>query len=321
MGQLLKTPCPLRAETLRTGTPLAAATPLLAAVMLLSAGCGPDSSADRPSPSAAETVSAPGGVGQVIDATDAPPSPSGSNGMVFIPGGTFVMGDADEIDAPPHEVTISAFFVDPHPVTQEEFESLMGSNPSRWKGPKNPVEQLRWSDAARFCNQRSEREGLAPCYDPETWHCDFEASGYRLPTEAEWEYACRAGTTTAYFFGDSGAKLGDYGWYDKNAGGHPRPVGQKEPNPWGLYDMAGNVWEWCNDYYAVDYYAAAPARDPRGPEEGTTKVLRGGAWRFSADNCRSGYRYNENPGEADVCFGYDIYGFRCVRRAIEDGAR
>jgi len=235
--------------------------------------------------------------------------------MAPIPAGRFLMGDKNEVDATPHEVAVSAFFIDTHLVTQERFQALMGSNPSRWKGDKNPVEQVRWSDAVRFCNKRSEAESLQPCYDLQTWKCNFDATGYRLPTEAEWEYACRAGTTTPYFFGDNPAKLGDYAWFDKNSGGRPRPVGQKQPNPWGLYDMAGNVWEWCNDFYKVDYYREAPRQDPRGPTEGQNKVLRGGAWRFSPENCRSGYRYNENPGYADVCFGYDIYGFRCVRKA------
>ena len=243
-----------------------------------------------------------------------PPSTNATE-RVLIPAGQFVMGDKDEIDAPPHEVAVSAFLMDKNLVTQEAFQKVMGANPSRWKGDKNPVEQLRWSDAVKYCNKRSDREGLRSCYDLKTLQCDFEANGYRLPTEAEWEYACRAGTTTAYFFGNSPAKLGDYAWFDKNSGGHPRPVGQKQPNPWGLYDMVGNVWEWCNDFYQVDYYQTAPRENPRGPKQGQNKVLRGGAWRFSADNCRSGYRYNESPGSADVCFGYDIYGFRCVRKA------
>ena len=249
-----------------------------------------------------------------------PVAPAASSALVPIPAGKFMMGDRDEVDAPPHEVGVSAFLMDKHLVTQEQYQKLMGANPSRWKGGQNPVEQLRWSDAARFCNKRSEAEGLRPCYDLKTLTCDFTADGYRLPTEAEWEYACRAGTTTAYFFGASPAKLGDYAWFDKNAGGHPRPVGQKQPNPWGLFDMAGNVWQWCQDFYKVDYYSEAPKQDPAGPPDGKTKVLRGGAWRFSADNCRSGYRYNENPGSSDVCFGYDIYGFRCVRRATMTAA-
>ena len=234
--------------------------------------------------------------------------------MAKVAGGRFMMGDKEEVDAAPHEVSVSAFYMDSTLVTQEQYQRVMGVNPSRWKADRNPVEQVRWSDAVRFCNQRSAADGLQPCYDTNAWTCNFEASGYRLPTEAEWEYACRAATRTAYFFGDTPSKLGDYAWLDRNSGGHPRPVAQKQPNPWGLYDICGNVWEWCNDFYKVDYYQAAPQQDPRGPETGETKVVRGGAWRFGEQCCRSGYRYNESPGYADVCFGYDIYGFRCVKR-------
>jgi formylglycine-generating enzyme required for sulfatase activity len=240
----------------------------------------------------------------------APDSPAG---MVQISAGHFIMGDKTQVDAPPHEIAVSSFLIDKYPVTQEQFLIVMGKNPSRWKGDKNPVEQVRWSDAVQFCNRRSQLEKLQPCYDLKTWKCNFQANGYRLPTEAEWEYACRAGTSTPYFFGDSPAKLGEYAWYDKNAGGRPQAVGRKLPNPWGLYDICGNVWEWCNDFYKVDYYQQSPHQDPTGPDSGGTKVVRGGAWRFGADSCRCGYRYNESPGYADVCFGYDIYGFRCVR--------
>ena len=265
---------------------------------------------------------APGTDGQKSTSANPPPNASLSTNvsatpkdMVRIPAGRFLMGDKDEGDAKPHEVAVSSFFMDKTLVTQDQYEKAMGENPSRWKGAKNPVEQVRWSDAVRFCNKRSELEGLRPCYELKAWKCDFDADGYRLPTEAEWEYACRAGTSTAYFFGDDPSKLGDYAWFDKNSGGRPRAVAQKQPNAWGLHDLCGNVWEWCNDFYAVDYYSKSPLTDPKGPDTGQTKVVRGGAWRFSAQRCRSGYRYNENPGYADVCFGYDIYGFRCVRKA------
>lgn len=236
--------------------------------------------------------------------------------MALIPAGSFTMGDKSEVDAPLHEVAItSAFLMDKQLVTQGQYQKLMSANPSRWKGDQNPVEQLRWGEAIAFCNKRSEAEGLVPCYDLKTGKCNFDASGYRLPTEAEWEYACRAGTATPFFFGADASKAGDYAWFDKNSGSRPRPVGQKRPNPWGLQDITGNVWEWCNDFYKVDYYQESPKQDPTGPEDGPTKVVRGGCWKSSADNCRSGVRYNENPGTADVCFGYDIYGFRCVRKA------
>ena len=253
--------------------------------------------ASQPVPSQASAVTTPAG------------------DMVLIPAGHFMMGDRTEPDATPHEVAVSSFYMDKYLVLQDQYEKAMADNPSRWKGSKNPVEQVRWSDAVRFCNKRSEAEGLQPCYDLKTWVCNFQANGYRLPTEAEWEYACRAGAATAYFFGEDAARLGDYAWYDKNSGGHPRPAGQKQPNAWGLYDICGNLWEWCNDFYQVDYYPQSPREDPKGPKEGQTKVVRGGAWRFNAGSCRCGYRYNENPGYADVCFGYDIYGFRCVRKA------
>ena len=261
-------------------------------------------------PTQASTTAAPSNA--VVAPSSAPPQPNAA--LMKIPAGKFVMGDSSEVDASPHEVSVSAFLLDKNLVTQEQFQKLMQDNPSRWKGPNNPVEQVRWSDAVRFCNKRSESEGLQSCYDLSTWKCNFDANGYRLPTEAEYEYACRSGTTTPYICGQSAAKLGEFAWFDKNSGGHPRPVGRKQPNAWGLYDMTGNLWEWCNDFYQVDYYASCPKQDPRGPETGKTKVVRGGCWRATADNCRSGYRYNENPGYADVCFGYDIYGFRCAKK-------
>ena len=273
------------------------------ALLLLLSACErtPSKNEPAPAPAAAREVAAP--------ATNV--------SMVLIPAGQFLMGDPSEVDATPHQVSLSAFYIDRTLVTQEQFQKLMQDNPSRWKGTNNPVEQVRWSDAVRFCNRRSQAEGLQPCYDLQSWKCNFEATGYRLPTEAEFEYACRAGTTTPYLSGATPARLGEFAWFDKNSGGHPRPVGQKQPNAWGLYDMCGNLWEWCNDFYQVDYYASAPKLNPHGPEQGKTKVVRGGSWRAPAENCRSGYRYNENPGYADVCFGYDIYGFRCVRRSAE----
>ncbi|MFC1715187.1 formylglycine-generating enzyme family protein [Candidatus Poribacteria bacterium] len=253
--------------------------------------------------------------------SDTPPIVKSKSGveMVQIPAGSFVMGDEKgDVDEEPHEVYIDSFYMDKYPVTQEEYEKVMKENPARWKGKKNPVEQVRWSDAVKYCNARSRLEGLQPCYNLETWKCDFSANGYRLPTEAEWEYTCRAGTKTSYTFGDKPDKLRNYAWFKDNSGKRPRPVGKKLPNPWGLHDMFGNVLEWCNDFYAVDYYLESPEKNPRGPEAGETKVVRGGSWDSTADKCRSSYRYNENPGYSDVCFGYDIYGFRCVRKPAQD---
>jgi len=245
---------------------------------------------------------------------------AGGPEMVLIPGGSFAMGSAEsqEIDEPLHQVYVSSFYVDQHEVTQEEYERVMGKNPSRWKAEKNPVEQIRWTNAAEYCNARSRLEGLEPAYDPKTWACDFAAPGYRLPTEAEWEYAARAGTRTEYCFGDNASKLKDYAWFKENCTRRPQPVGSKEPNPWGLYDMYGNVWEWCNDFYQEDYYPRSPQTDPGGPEAGEDRVVRGGCWNSRPDECRSAYRNYEDPGYTDTCFGKDIHGFvgfRCVKRA------
>jgi len=242
--------------------------------------------------------------------------------MIQVPAGTFTMGDPQgQPDEQPHQVQVSSFYIDKYPVTQEEFAQAMKDEypsqcqPSRWKDPHNPVEQISWAYAVRYCNRRSIREGLRPCYNLETWQCDFTADGYHLPTEAQWEYACRAGTTGRYFFGNDESKLKNYAWYRDNSSRKPHPVGQKPPNPWGLYDMLGNVWQWCNDFYKVDYYQDCPKENPRGPETGDSKVLRGGCWSSKADSLRCAVRYNESPNYADICFGYDIYGFRCVRNA------
>jgi len=239
--------------------------------------------------------------------------------MILIPAGEFMMGNAQggADERPVHKVKVSAFYMDTNLVTQQQYETLMRTCPARWKNPKNPVEQVRWSDAVKYLNARSQAEGIEPCYDLKTWKCDFAADGYRLPTEAEWEYACRAGTRTKYFFANDAKKLSIFAWYKKNSGSRPRPIRQKLPNPWGLYDIYGNVWEWCHDHYKPDYYKKSPSDNPRGPSTGTARVLRGGAWNSDAGHCTSSYRNKADPGYADVCFGYDIYGFRAVRRAIK----
>ena len=236
--------------------------------------------------------------------------------MVAIPAGEFTMGTkAGPIDAKPeHVVKIDAFLMDQHEITQEIYQALMGNNHSRRKNPQNPVEQVTWSAAARFCNARSQQEGLTPCYDTTTWECNFSAAGYRLPTEAEWEYACRAGSTTPYYFGDNQAELKSFAWFAGNSEEQPHPVGQRKPNAWNLFDMTGNVWEWCNDNYSVQYYRESPTDNPRGPKEGEKRVLRGGAWSATADNCTSWVRYCDEMGLTDVCLHGDSYGFRCVRK-------
>ena len=237
--------------------------------------------------------------------------------MVMIPGGQFEMGssggEADE--SPAHRVWVDAFLMDRYEVTQEQYSRLIMADPSHFKGASNPVEQVSWAHAALYCNARSREEGLEPCYDAASGECNFLANGYRLPTEAEWEYACRAGTDTEQFFGRDARALRDYAWYADNSFEKTHPVGQKKPNFWGLYDMYGNVAEWCNDIYGKSYYEKSPEKNPQGQEEGGKYVLRGGSWSSSADSCRSAYRVGEDPGFNDACFARDDIGFRCVRRA------
>jgi formylglycine-generating enzyme required for sulfatase activity len=173
----------------------------------------------------------------------------------------------------------------------------MGSNPSRFKGEDLPVENVSWNDCLEFCRKLTERQRAAGRLPA--------GVAYRLPTEAEWEYACRAGTTTRYYTGDSESDLARAGWYDGNSGDRTHPVGQKVANAFGLYDMHGNVWEWCQDWYGP--YGTANATDPRGPQRGPGRVVRGGGWYYYARKCRSAYRNFCNPDNA-----YDFYGFRLV---------
>lgn len=236
--------------------------------------------------------------------------------MVEVPGGAFEMGSRSgrPDEAPVHRVSIAPLLMDRYEVTQAEYARLAVVNPSHFKGPTMPVEQVSWADAARYCNARSREEGLKPCYNEETAECNVAADGYRLPTEAEWEYACRAETTGDYPFDGEARRLGQHAWFAENAGKKTHPVGQKRPNAWGLYDMLGNVAEWCNDVYEADYYRASPEKDPVGPADGERYLLRGGAWNSSADACRSAHRLGESPGFQDACFARDAIGFRCVRR-------
>jgi formylglycine-generating enzyme required for sulfatase activity len=236
--------------------------------------------------------------------------------LMLIPAGTFTMGEAGgRADETPHSVTLSSFYLDQVPVTQELYEKVMGVNPSKQKRPDLPVERTQWTDAVRFCNRCSELEGLTPSYDLNNWECNFEADGYRLPTEAEWEYACRAGGAAKYYFGDAEADLPRYAWFKQDSGGSTRAVGTKLPNRWGLLDMHGNVWQWCNDFYGETYYAESVRENPRGPRSGTMRVLRGGAWDSTADKCRAAYRFKEFPVYSDACFGADSYSFRRARNA------
>ncbi len=206
----------------------------------------------------------------------------GSEDLEFlrIPAGEFIMGSACglPLEEPVHPIAFRRpFFITKYLVTQDSWQTVTGSNPSRFTGdPRLPVDGITWEEASRFCRRLSETTGKT----------------IRLPTEAEWEYACRGGTGTEFFFGGTEANVGEYAWYDLNSGERTRPVGLKKPNPWGLFDIVGNLWEWCEDDWHSDYQGAPSdgsawcANEDRRP----TRCLRGGAWDMDAFRCRSAYR-------------------------------
>jgi formylglycine-generating enzyme required for sulfatase activity len=218
--------------------------------------------------------------------------------MVKIPAGTFLMGSADndasakDDEKPQHRVNLQEFYLGKYPVTQEQYQAIMVDNPSHFENNlKNPVEQVTWDDAQKFCQKLSEKTDKK----------------YRLPSEAEWEYACRAGTQTRYHFGDDENQLGEYAWFNKNSDRKSHPVGQKKPNNWGLYDIHGNVWEWCEDGWHTNYENAPKNGTAWNDNYSQTKarVIRGGSWLYTPRNCRSASRYYD-----DIRFGF--YGFRVV---------
>jgi formylglycine-generating enzyme required for sulfatase activity len=234
-----------------------------------------------------------------------------------VPAGKFVMGSkydnelASDNEKPQHTVDINYdYWMAKFILTNERYAEYLGKKKhpvADWQKKKDhPVVSVSWNDAMEYC-----------AWFNETFKSGLGDLLLRLPTEAEWEKAARGAYGNEWPWGNEfdankcnsvEGKRGDttsVGIYTLLGG----------DSPYGCSDMAGNVWEWCNDFYMVDYYSTSPLTDPKGPDAGQTKVVRGGAWRFSAQRCRSGYRYNENPGYADVCFGYDIYGFRCVRKA------
>jgi formylglycine-generating enzyme len=209
-------------------------------------------------------------------------------GMVWIPGGKFMMGspegagNADE--HPQHPVMVNGFFMDTTEVTQAEYAKAMGVNPSHFKEcPACPVENVSWDDAMAYCGK----------------------VGKRLPTEAQWEYACRAGSTTMTYWGDDRDEK--YAWYENNSGQKTHPVGRKKPNRFGLYDMLGNVWEWCSDWYDSTYYEKRSLRNPQGPDSATHRVFRGGSWANHVSTLHSASRDWAVPEDLS-----SLFGFRCV---------
>jgi formylglycine-generating enzyme required for sulfatase activity len=283
---------------------------LLALLLVVMTGCGPDTKpedqpatpAEEDQPAAPVETAAPAETPNGSDELPAEPAKAvvsivNSIGMRFVPiqVGTFTMGE----DQKAHQVTLTKpFELGVYEVTQEQYEKVMGTKPSKFKAPQNPVEKVDWNNAVEFCRKLSSL--------PEE-----KAAGYvyRLPTEAEWEYACRAGTTTTYSFGDSELELGDYAWYG-NFRGTTHPVGQKKPNPWGLYDMHGNVFEWCQDWYGD--YPSGSVMDPTGAASGSLRVGRGGCWLLNSDYCRSARRLWGTPDARD-----SRLGFRVLRSSIK----
>lgn len=218
--------------------------------------------------------------------------------LVRIPAGTFQMGgeDGDDDERPVHPVTISrSFYMGEYEVTQAQYEAVMAANPSDFQGDTRcPVEHVNWHDAVAFCQALAMRTGRP----------------IRLPTEAEWEYACKAdkgNVDVGYYFGDDAGQLGDYAWYDGNSGWTTHPVGQKPPNSFGLYDMHGNVWGWCQDWYHNSYSGAPADGSAWETPAGSTRILRSGSWDTDARYCRLAARTANSPAN-----GYSFFGFRVV---------
>jgi formylglycine-generating enzyme required for sulfatase activity len=212
--------------------------------------------------------------------------------MVFVKGGTFQMGSNEhDSEKPIHNVTLADFEIGKYPVTQKLWTEIMGKNPAKFKGDDLPVENVSWHDAQDFLQKLNAR---------------FPGMDYRLPTEAEWEYAACGGEKGAkdHFIYAGSNNLDEVGWYDKTSGSKTHPVGGKKPNQLGLYDMSGNVWEWCADWYGA--YHSGPVNNPTGPAKGSARVLRGGGWYDGADHCRVAYRDFNTPGYRHYYLGFRV---------------
>jgi formylglycine-generating enzyme required for sulfatase activity len=219
--------------------------------------------------------------------------------FIWVAEGCFQMGSPDNEaergpdEDPVHEVCVDGFWMGKYEVTQTQWEKVMGSNPSFFTWDSRPVENVSWNDTQEFLQKLNAQAGKEI---------------YRLPTEAEWEYAARAGTETAYSFGADAARLDEYAWYKSNSGNKTHPVGLLKPNDWGFYDMYGNVTEWCQDWYESGYYSQSPSKNPQGPSSGKYRVQRGGSWSGDPYVCRSANRHSFYKLEDRVLFN----GFRVV---------
>ncbi|MDR2941531.1 MAG: formylglycine-generating enzyme family protein [Treponema sp.] len=256
-------------------------------------------------------------------------SQSAFDGMVYVEGGTFVMGS--QLTEPgrydnevKHRVMVNSFYIAKYEVTQEEYQDIMGTNPSIFTEGNLPVESVSWYEAIEYCNKLSEREGLIPVYkidklrrelnsiseyDNLRWTVtiDPEADGYRLPTEAEWEYAAKGGNkNSSDYLYSGGNDINAVAWYYKNSRNGSHPVGTKSPNSLGIYDMSGNVWEWCWDWYGDYYTSGVLQKNPAGASWGQGRVLRGGSWSNSVRSVRSAVRGYSCPSNRNMGFGFRI---------------
>jgi formylglycine-generating enzyme required for sulfatase activity len=249
--------------------------------------------------------------GAYLQAVTQTPSRPQYENMVYVPGGTFTMGGTMWDDEKPiHTVTVQSFRMGKYPVTQKEWKDIMGNNPSVNKGDNRPVEMINWYQAVEYCNKLSQREELTPAYTINgtmvTW--DRKANGYRLPTEAEWEYAAKGGKSSPGKYIYSGSNnVDEVAWYNRNSAGLTQEVGKKKSNGLGLYDMSGNVWEFCWDWFDRDYYGTSPANNPTGASSGISRSARGGSIGDSADNIHTSRRGANTPA-----FRAGHLGFRIV---------